>query len=1193
MIPPPSLLSLRTTQLEKAVPKEGPPDSSLRLNWIYGYESEKTRNTVQYTASGDVVYTCGHYVILYDMKVHKQRFFTGHTETVLCLTMHPKGKIAATGEAGMHPRVIVWETDSREILFSDRDFHRDGIIHVSFSGDGRLLGTIGNDVYHSLALFDWDKNELLFTTFVDKGICLSITFSHDDVVVVGGDSYINFYTKAPEGYVCRRGNFSRHSSLQPITTLEPLHGTTECVVAGTITGQLFLWIDRNCLRVIKGHDGSVNCMSSSEHGIVTGGEDKRIRMWTNTLDPGATFDVTYFGLRAFLRSVSMSIDGNTLVFGTLGASIFEISTVDGSDLRGGPIVTGHYTGDMQGVATNPCKHEFATVGDDRHLRIWDMKTKSLLKIATFDAYATCATYGPLGDVICVGLGGDATVVGKSGAYVVINEEDLTVVHEARDSSVPISLVAFSPEGETLAVGTTDGSIYLYAVLDEYELIGRCVRHKAPVCAVDFSVDGEWLRSNSDGNDLCFFNSDDASYQSNLASMRDVRWASVTCKFSWHTRNVHRTAYDGETVMKLHAPAPSSKFVGTATNYGYLNLFPYPSQHENARPRRTLAHYGDVAGFMFSYDGKRLLTAGRKDRCVIQWDVTSFKKDDVMEPMGGYASDDHDLECRTGEEIAADFMAETRAEPPGVLNNAPSAGYKKNEMRDLELNIWKEQITEPLHPSTLNKNVPAVSLRLEHVFGYKGHGMRGNVRYAEDGKVVYVVGGMGIALDRDTKKQTFYRVHDDAITSFASDKTGTVVATSQLGMAPKITVWRTKTMKAVWTSPDLQEASVSCLVLGERGLIAAAGIDVNHCITIYDWKRNILLARTYAGPCHVNALAFSPDCSELLAVGVKDIKIWDVTERTMCPRRPVLGKNGRVQAHLCCVYFTGMPCVGTSDGNLYFIKDDELNKALQAHDGPVNAMHVSKSGTQMVTGGRDGAVRIWNSTHDCTKELFLQKIAPRAESFKIKGVAFHNDEGTVVVGTRGSEILEIEIKSGSLFGNSFLVAGHGRREVHGLATHPKKDVFVSCGDDNTMRVWSGKDNSQTRVVRLDCAARCAVFSPDGRLCAIGLGGGAASGGDGSNASSKVGSFMVFESGVFKKEYEAKDSTEPIRAIRFSPDSRILAVGSEDSRIILYNVRDNYTRRAQILTHRAPVVNIDFSVDGMFIISQVTTLSPTEP
>ena len=160
----------------------------------------------------------------------------------------------------------------------------------------------------------------------------------------------------------------------------------------------------------------------------------------------------------------------------------------------------------------------------------------------------------MGDIIVVGLGGDVAVNAKSGAYVVVNEDDLLVVHEARDSITPITVVCYSPEGETLAVAAEDGAVYLYAVQDDYELIGRCVRHTTPITALDFSADGAWIRTNAAANEIGFFNADDASYQSNLASMRDVQWSTHTCTLTWHASSVHRSPYAGERVVRLHVPS---------------------------------------------------------------------------------------------------------------------------------------------------------------------------------------------------------------------------------------------------------------------------------------------------------------------------------------------------------------------------------------------------------------------------------------------------------------------------------------------------------------------------------------------------------------------------------------------------------------------------------------------------------------
>jgi hypothetical protein len=63
---------------------------------------------------------------------------------------------------------------------------------------------------------------------------------------------------------------------------------------------------------------------SCPHGIVSGGKDRRIRLWTHRLEPGATFDMSHFGLNPSIRSVSLSVDGSSILFGTLGADIYEV-----------------------------------------------------------------------------------------------------------------------------------------------------------------------------------------------------------------------------------------------------------------------------------------------------------------------------------------------------------------------------------------------------------------------------------------------------------------------------------------------------------------------------------------------------------------------------------------------------------------------------------------------------------------------------------------------------------------------------------------------------------------------------------------------------------------------------------------------------------------------------------------------------
>lgn len=68
-------------------------------------------------------------------------------------------------------------------------------------------------------------------------------------------------SNSSEGYVKRRANFSRHSTLQSITCIAPLE-MKDSFVTGTVSGVLFQWTDRNCIRTVKGHQvRDVNSMS--------------------------------------------------------------------------------------------------------------------------------------------------------------------------------------------------------------------------------------------------------------------------------------------------------------------------------------------------------------------------------------------------------------------------------------------------------------------------------------------------------------------------------------------------------------------------------------------------------------------------------------------------------------------------------------------------------------------------------------------------------------------------------------------------------------------------------------------------------------------------------------------------------------------------------------------------------------------
>jgi microtubule-associated protein-like 6 len=254
-----------------------------------------------------------------------------------------------------------------------------------------------------------------------------------------------------------------------------------------------------------------------------------------TLFSFSVFTADLGSYRPSVSSLCWDVARDTILIGTRGSEIYEISASDGSDQHGGPLVQGHCEHELWGLAVHPSKSQVCTVGDDKTVRVWDTASKQLLKMTKLDTAARTCAYSPDGMTIAVGLGAPessgVTRSKKDGALVVLNEEDLTVIFEskcgmvrclvsktislshlltrylcflslfhnkiyiARDTKKWIRSIRFSPDNNVLALASGDSSVYLYNV-EDFTSIGRCRGCSGPVTRIDFSSDSQWLHCNS-------------------------------------------------------------------------------------------------------------------------------------------------------------------------------------------------------------------------------------------------------------------------------------------------------------------------------------------------------------------------------------------------------------------------------------------------------------------------------------------------------------------------------------------------------------------------------------------------------------------------------------------------------------------------------------------------------------------------
>ena len=159
-------------------------------------------------------------------------------------------------------------------------------------------------------------------------------------------------------------------------------------------------------------------------------------------------------------------------------------------------------------------------------------------------------------------------------------------------SKPVTSLAFSPEGKTLASGSVDRSIKLWDVASGRELrsLGG---HGSWVISVAFSPDGRTLASGSDDNSIKLWDA---------ASGRELR------TLTGHRKNVVSVAY-----------SPDGKILASGSWDKSIKLW----DPATGRELRSLTGHGEsVSSVAFSPDGKTLVSGGRSIKL---WSVATGRE----------------------------------------------------------------------------------------------------------------------------------------------------------------------------------------------------------------------------------------------------------------------------------------------------------------------------------------------------------------------------------------------------------------------------------------------------------------------------------------------------------------------------------------------------------------------------------------
>ena len=309
-----------------------PPRKVLKLNYIYGYRSQDTRNNIHYLKDGSIVYHAAAVGIVHDKNTNSQRFFNLHRQTISAIAFHPDGIRVATGDNSEIPYIYIWDSTTCSQIAAFKGELAQGIKYLAFSPTGDYLAAVDIEDDRTLAIYDANNAILVALANIGPANVLQVDFKAENELVSVGEKHIMFWKMNNKSLTSKLGNFAGHSNL-----LGCLSADKDLVLTGNALGELYQWNDFQILSVNKIHTEPIDCINIAEqmykifnsfNRILTGGRDGKVNILDKAFKLLMPIDMTnqlYHSISPGVRTLSLDRMGKKLLVGTAGSEIYELS----------------------------------------------------------------------------------------------------------------------------------------------------------------------------------------------------------------------------------------------------------------------------------------------------------------------------------------------------------------------------------------------------------------------------------------------------------------------------------------------------------------------------------------------------------------------------------------------------------------------------------------------------------------------------------------------------------------------------------------------------------------------------------------------------------------------------------------------------------------------------------------------------
>jgi WD40 repeat protein len=426
-------------------------------------------------------------------------------------------------------------------------------------------------------------------------------------------------------------------------------------------------------------------------------------------------------------------------------------------------------------------------------------------------------------------------------------------------------------------------------------------------------------------------------------------------------------------------------------------------------------------------------------------------------------------------------------------------------------------------------------------------------------------------------------HDGPINSVAFNKDGTVLASGSSDGTVRL--WQTSTGSEIATlTGHVSPVQGVAFVPEQEVLISVSGDPltpgVDNSILIWDPVRLRQIGKLDTKPdpkykLHNPILSVAVSSNgRWIAAGATDnvVRIWDasnlssiaqltghetsVSSLSFSPTEGILASGSKV--------ISGISGGGTI--RLWDIPSGKEIAQLHGHTDTISGLAFGPDGTTLASVSSDGELRLWNvsSQSEITRLDGLQKAVLGRK------IAFSPDGQLLATGTEDGTIHVLNSADGRELwrtrGHAFAVEDIAFAPTeHQLATMTRFDLKLWDLDKKTdVAIFSAEDGELT----------CMAISPNGQLLAVG---------HEASPSAEMTEGTAFVLSLPSGEVLASLAhTAGLRSIAFDPSSSLIATGSTDGLLSLWNAETG-DHLFTLSSHTRPVYALAFSPDGKTLAS----------